>query len=747
MLTTLPPRRCRDEGARGTSACWRVVMPLALILAFPVVAQDLTLELSPPRGAEPRVRKTIVVPRVTRGPEVDGDLSDPIWAQAAIIDDFTQLQPSPGRESSQRTEMRVLYDADYLYIGARMYDDEPSRIVANQLVQGRAVINDDHIQLLLDPLDSGRRSYMFYVNPNSVQRDGLAYSDTAYNMNWDGIWYARSSTDALGWTAEVAIPFRTLTFDPAREDWGMTLMRGIARNGEISAWSFRDFRLSVDGLGQLQGIRDIEEGRGLDVIPSVVLRERRDYATGRSERRLEPSLDAFYRWTPSLIGALTINTDFSATEVDDRQVNLTRFSQFFPEKREFFLQDADIFEFADLQQNGRPFFSRTIGLSTAGQPVDLVAGAKLTGRVGQWNLGLLGVRQDADGPIDADELLVARASLDVLSASTVGMIATYGDPRSNLESWLVGADWNFRNTTWLGGRAVEAGTWLQRSYTQGLTGDDVAWGLRFGVPTDRLEFGASMVELQRNFRPAMGFVNRRDIRQYDGNLYHRWREPLSWLRTWRVGMDAQQVTDLDGRLETSLMKLVPVDVQFVSGDSVNAYWLRQREVLDAAFPIVPALMIAPGVYTFERAGLSLRGAGYRRVSPSLRLEGGDFFGGRRTDITVGASWAPNRHLLFDGSYAVNRLRLDSGNFTTRLMSLRANVAFNVQWAWTNSLQYDNLSKRLGVNSRLRYVPRLGQSLTLVLNHDFEVDDDTGGRRQIVSRQREFSSRLSYTFRY
>ena len=744
---SMPLPQNRADGVRGGALCWLAAASMIWAPASPLPAQELALELGPAGGAEPRVRKTVVVPRVTRGPDIDGDMSDPIWAQAGVIDDFTQLQPSPGRQPSQRTEMRILYDSDYLYIGARLYDDQPHRIVASQLVQGQAVINDDHIQLLLDPLDSGRRSYMFYVNPNSVQRDGLAYSDTAYNMNWDGIWYARSRTDALGWTTEIAIPFRTLTFDPARENWGLTLMRSIARNGEVSAWSFRDFRLSIDGLGQAQGFRDIEEGMGLDVVPSVVLRERRDYTTGRSERRLEPSLDVFYRWTPSLIGALTVNTDFSATEVDDRQVNLTRFSLFFPEKREFFLQDADIFEFADLQQNGRPFFSRTIGLSAAGEPVDLVAGAKVTGRVGQWNLGLLGVRQDADGPIEADELLVARASVDVLSASTLGMMATYGDPRSNLESWLVGGDWNFRNTSWLDGRAVEAGSWVQRSYTQDQTGDDVAWGLRFAIPTDRLELRTSMVELQRNFRPAMGFVNRRDIRQYDGKLYHRWREPLSWLRSWRVGLEAQQITDLDARLETSLFKLVPADVQFASGDSLNTYWLRHREVLDRAFPIVPGLVIEPGVYTFERVGLHLRGAGYRRVSPSLRLEAGDFFGGRRTDVTVGASWAPNPHLLFDASYGVNRLRLDSGDFTTRLMSLRANVAFNVQWAWTNSLQYDNVSKRLGGNSRLRYVPRLGQSLTLVLNHDFELEDAVDGRRRISSRQREFSSRLSYTFRY
>jgi hypothetical protein len=721
----------------------RIYLMLALVWSVQVQGQPAPRIDGEPGLLEPQLRKAIVVPRVIQPPVVDGDLSDAVWADAALITDFTQLQPSPGRVPRQRTEVRVLFDSDYLYIGARMFDDEPERIVANQLAQGQTVIYDDHFQILLDPLDSGRRSYMFYINPNSVQRDGLAFGDSAFNMNWDGIWHARGRIDTEGWSAEVAIPFRTLSFDPARENWGLTVLRSVARTGETAAWSFRDFRLTNDSLGQIQGIRGLEQGTGLDVMPSLVLRERRDYQRGTAERRVEPSLDAFYRFTPSLIGALTLNTDFSATEVDDRQVNLTRFSLFFPEKREFFLQDADIFEFADLQQNGRPFFSRTIGLSSLGQPVDLVAGAKLTGRIGPWNLGFLGVQQDEAGDVDADLVLVGRAAVDVLEASSVGLIATYGDPRSNLESWLVGTDWNYRNVTWLTGQIVEAGAWLQRSHTQGAEGDDGAWGVRLALPNDRLEARASIVELQRNFRPAMGFVNRRDIRQYDARLYRRWREPVAWLRAWRSGAEMQQITDLDGRLETSVLRVVPVDLQLTEGEAFSAYWQRQREVLDRPFPVVDSLVIEPGVYVFERYGVLFTGAGFRRISPTLRLETGEFFGGRRQDASLRTTWTPNRHLLFDATYAVNRLQLDTGGFTTRLVSLRANVAFNVRWAWSNSVQYDNVTERLGFSTRLRYVPRLGQSLTLAVNHDQEADETDSFR----SQQREISGRVSYTFRY
>ena len=725
------------------AALWLLMVPL---LSSQASESDFTGTTA---DAQSDTRKTIQAVRVSRAPEIDGDLSDPVWAEADVIEEFTQLQPSSGRAATQRTEIRVLYDADHLYIGARMFDDSPDRIVANELIHQRVLSNDDRLLVYLDPLDSGRRSYVFAVNPNGAQRDGLGSAGNAFNMNWTGIWYSRSRVDALGWSSEIVIPFRTLSFDPDREDWGMTVFRGVARTGEQTAWSFRDFSITNDSYGQLRGLRDIEQGKGLDIVPSIVLRERRSYVDGRSDRRLEPSLDAFYRWTPSLIGALTINTDSSGTDVDDRQVNLTRFSLFLPERREFFLQDADIFEFADLQQNGRPFFSRTIGLSSQGTPVDLVGGAKLTGRVGnRWNLGMLAVQQDADGEVDADLLMAARASVDVLENSSLGMIATYGDPRTNLESWLVGADWNFRNFSWLGaGRQLESGAWVQRSYTQDAAGDDMAWGLRFALPNDRLDLRASVVELQQNFRPAMGFVNRRDIRQYDGTAYFRWREPVDFLRFWRMGMEVQQITDLGGRLESASIKAVPVDVQLASGDSINVFGLRRREVLDRTFQIVADLVIDPGVYEFHRAGITLKAAGYRRFAPALTLESGTFFDGRREDATISTVWAPSRHLILDASYAVNRLRLDAGDFTTRVISLRANAAFNVQWAWTTSLQYDNVSQRIGVNTRLRYIPRFGQSLLLALNHDFDVIDDEDDRRVIKSRQREFSTRVNYTFRF
>ena len=307
-------------------------------------------------GAQQAARKTFVAPKLTQAPALDGVLDEDVWKQAAVVDDLTAYVPIPGVQPSEYSRFLVYYDEDALYIGAELNDRSVGKIVRRQLIQNQAVFDDDHIQIMLDPYDTRRGGYLFYVNPNGVQRDGLVFGNNRFNMNWDGIWQAKSAVSEGGWSVELALPFKTLSFDPKRGSWGINLARAVRRNGEEVAWSYREARPTLDAMGLMQGLDGIRTGRGLDVVASAAATERKDFITADGTSDLEPSLDVFYRLTPSLTGALTLNTDFSATEVDDRQVNLTRFSLFFPEKRDFFLQDADIFEFGELSQNGRPFF-------------------------------------------------------------------------------------------------------------------------------------------------------------------------------------------------------------------------------------------------------------------------------------------------------------------------------------------------------------------------------------------------------
>src|SRR5687767_15163633 len=303
--------------------------------------------------------------------------------------------------------------------------------------------------------------------------------------DWEGIWYTASTIDEQGWVTEIAIPFKTLSFNPENDTWGINFRRAIARRDERTGWVSRNRNSDPSTSGTVVGLVGLQQGVGLDIVPSLSVSERRPFDGTATTTDTDPSLDVFYKLSPSLTSALTINTDFSATEVDDRQVNLTRFGLFFPEKRDFFLQDADIFEFGGLEENGRPFFSRRIGLSDDGELVDLTVGGKVTGRVSRFNLGLLSARQDAIGTtIPADNATVLRASANLLEESSIGMILTEGNPGEIADNSLAGADFRYRNSRLPGGKLVEVNAWLQESDTEGKSGDQSAYGFRAETPNN-----------------------------------------------------------------------------------------------------------------------------------------------------------------------------------------------------------------------------------------------------------------------
>ena len=299
----------------------------------------------------------------------------------------------------------------------------------------------------------------------------------------------------------------------------MNFVRNIERKNEGMAWISRNRNTDLSTMGDVTGISQIEQGRGLDVVPSLSVRERRAIGTVEGESATEPSVDVFYKITPQLNASLTVNTDFSATEVDDRQVNLTRFSLFFPEKRDFFLQDVDIFQFGRLQQDGRPFFSRKLGIDAAGQPVPLDVGAKVSGRIGRFELGTLAVRQEAyENPyapgeiIDATTAFVGRVAANVLAESSVGMIVTDGDPSSNRDNSVAGVDFRYQNSQLIGGKSLEGDAWFQQSDSEHLVGNDTAIGLALRVPSNTgLRGEAGLTRIEENFYPALGFVRRTGI--------------------------------------------------------------------------------------------------------------------------------------------------------------------------------------------------------------------------------------------
>ena len=712
-----------------------------------------------PRALTDPGLKTVRMQRTDSAPVIDGFLDEEIWQNAAVVDNLHQLEPVEYAEPFEPTTILLLYDDDALYIGARLYDSSPDEMSALNLRQTDRIGTDDNIFVLLDPFNSRRSAYFFGVNSNGVRHDGLFRNATDPYSEWDGIYRAQASRVEDGWIAEFEIPFNTISFDQTTDTWGMNFVRNMPRLNSRSAWMSRNRQFGPSTFGLATGFEGLQQGIGLDVVPSVISRRNKSFDSGDTASDFEPSLDVAYRLTPSLNTSLTFNTDFSATEVDDRQVNLTRFGLFFPEKRDFFLRESDIFEFGNIGvpngavyafgqggQNGRPFFSRRIGLSPTGQPIDLEHGAKLSGRVGAWELGLLSVRQDEFANTDADTVSVARVKLGVLRESSVGLIATEGDPGSNLDNSLTGFDFLYRNSRLPGGRRLETELWFQNSETQGRVGDDSAYGVGIRVPSaEGIRGGAQFRRYERNFNPALGFLNRPGVTDTTFDVgYTLWPRETP-LQTLLITLDGQRINRIDGGVQSQALNFRPVDLVTRAGDAFRAINRVYKETLLKPFEISPGIVIPRGAYGFRDAGFQIETADYRKVSGTLRYVDGSFYDGNLTEVLSSLIWVPSARFRASLSYHYNDVRLPQGSFETRLVSAGIDYVFSSTLSWVNLIQYDNVTETIGANMRLHWIPEAGRELYLVINHNLQDRFDRDNAFE--SERADISLKYTHTFRF
>ncbi len=730
-------------------------------------------------ASKPKTLRTI---RVDTPPVIDGVLDDEAWKGAPVITDLHQVEPVEYASPSQRSEFFVVYDSDALYIGAHLYDD-PDKIIGNILRQGDWIFDDDFIDIIIAPFDNDRSGYSFMLNVNNVRMDGIYEGPRDINYDWDGIWKTETRRTENGWVAEMTIPFKSLSFPRDNDAWRFSVGRNISRSREKINWNSRNRWTTLDCIGYLTGLEGMDVGRGLDIVPSVSFRRTHDYDVPMTEYKFEPSVDVFYQITPSLNASLTVNTDFSATEVDERQINLTRFSLFFPEKRDFFLKDADLFSFGRIysedfrggispveMESGRPYFSRTIGLSGMGEPVDLEFGGKLSGRAGEWDFAAQYIRLDefhsADGneTINATDILVARVARDVLAESTIGVILTHGDPKSDADNTLVGLDFLYRNTR-IEGHTIEAEAWYQQSDTKlrGVTidaeslyfpmkevenheGNDTAWGVSARLRNETKLRGRLMFkEIEENFNPALGFVNRRGVRYYIGQVGYNFRPQHDYLREIDTGVTFMRIEDTQGNLQTSELDVDLLNLDNHKGDHFSIDYARNREVLNEDFPIFPAegVVIPVGSYSWDTYSFRLIGADQRKIAPMVSISKGTDFNGDRWEFMGGLMWRPTKHFAVQAEYQYNDFDLPYGEFETRLMYLNTDVVFSDKLSWRTIIQYDNMSKDLGIHSRLHFLPETGQDLYLVVNHNFFDSDEDDFR----STRSDIILKLNYIFRF
>lgn len=704
--------------------------------------------------------KSIDAFQVDEPPIIDGRLDDDAWAFGTLIEDFHEVVPQEFGPPSEKSLIYVVYTRDALYLGARFYDSEPDKVSAQVLQQGDFSWGEDSFTVIVDPFNNGRSGYAFDLTPNSTRNQAIFANVTNENWQWDGIWHGASVRDDEGWVAEIEIPFKTLSFNPNNQTWGLNFIRYIGRKAEQIGWVSANRRQNPANSGKLTGIRNIDQGMGLDVVPGLKATKAKHHMLGESSNNTEPSVDLFYKVTPAITAALTVNTDFSGTGADERQINLTRFALFFPERRGFFLQDTDIFEFGRITsgdfssrstisraelQSGRPFFSRRIGLSELGGAVDIDIGGKLTGRPGRWDFGMLAIRQDASSGINASDLFVARIAANVLDESSVGLILTHGDPNSNLDNSLAGVDFRYTNTRFGNGRTLEGSLWYQQSETEARNGDDAAYGYALRMPSAEGFRGAvAYKELQENFFPALGFVNRAGVRDMTLEGGYTWYTDWPQIRSIHSGIDFQKIEKISGELQSQVVNLRALEVKGDTGDAFGVIYYLVTENLESGFEISDGIVIPAGNYEFEQYCLNLESAEYRKISVKTDYCGGEFFDGDQVATGAQLLWRPNPHFKIATSYQYNEIKLPYGEFITRLMSLRADIAFSNKWSWENLVQYDNVSYGLGLNSILRYVPKAGREIVFVVNQEYV---DRLRNRSFTKIYSDMTFKISYTFRF
>jgi hypothetical protein len=697
---------------------------------------------TPAAAGRPRLRAT----PTTAGIRLDGRLDEAVWATADSIGDLVQIEPVEGGLPSGRTVVRVLVNADEIIIGVRADDPEPARIVSFARERDASLANEDHVKLVLDTYRDGRSGYVFAVNPNGARYDALvAGQGESENANWDAAWDAAAARTAAGWSAEIAIPVRSLQFARGLTTWGFNVQRRVQRRLENDRWAspVRDFKVTQTfRAGDLTDVPPFALGLGLSVRPSLM------GATGvpavRAERRDERdmSLDVTQTLGANTLAALTVNTDFAETEVDTRRTNLTRFPIVFPEKRTFFLQGADIFDFgAGTGDDVRPFFSRRIGLLN-GNEVPIRVGAKVTGRGNGANVGALVLRTGNVGgaaaasataplPATAGAMGVLRYKQNVLRESSVGMIVSAGDPLARAGSWTAGVDATYQTSRFRGNKNFNVGAWALQTDREGLSGERRAWGARVEYPNDIWQLGLVYKRLGDGFDPSLGFVPRPAVQiiQLTSNYIPRPKRPVLGLRVRQMVNELvpRVVTDLDGKWESYRIFFAPVNWRLESGDRFEVNFNPTGERLVAPFTIAPGVTIPPGAYHWHRYRLEGGLAPKRRFSGQATWYFGPFYTGQLDELILTSAWKPSSLFNLEVNATRNVGRLREGRFTQDLLGTRVRVNVSPNLQFNSYAQYDNSSDTFGANTRVRWTFSPLGDLFVVYNHNLrhDIDPETG----------------------
>lgn len=660
---------------------------------------------------------------------LDGVLDEEAWGRAEPITGFIQSMPDAGAPATEETIVRVVYDDERVYIGALMLDSEPGGIIHQFLEQDYETHDDDVFAVTLDTFLDRRDSFMFLVNPNGAVKDGQTFDNSrTTNLAWEGVIEVETTIHDEGWTVELAIPFTTLRFDPGKEDqeWGMNFLRRVRRKNEDSYWAPVDRRTRVHTMayaGTVSGFTGLPHPRNVTVKPYGL-------ASNASGTILDPAdvgtsgdlgLDLKWGVTPRLTLDLTYRTDFSQVEVDQERVNLTRFSLFFPEKRDFFMENAGVFAFGDqsernVRQGASPrdftlFHSRRIGLSE-GRPVPIVAGGRLTGRVGGFEVGLLNMWTERAHGLPSESFSVARVRRTFLGALQAGGLFTSRDgvgEAGGSYNRSYGADVNLS----VKGKLF-LNSYLSVTDVPGEEGNSRA-GRVSAAFRDRLwDVSALYREIGDAFDPGVGFVARRGIRHSYGTVGIHPRPNIPGVMELNPYVELHYITNLAGALETR-EGTGGLGVLFLDGGQLITQVSDRFEAIEEGFPVAGQGEVPAGRYGFRDASITYTSSAARPLSGEVGVSGGGYFNGSRTSVTVSGAWRPSRHFAVDLQAQRNEISLPGNAFSADVFGARLDFAGSRRLFLSSFFQYNAASDEVVTNIRLNFIHAPLSDLFLVFS--------------------------------
>ena len=732
---------------------------------FSLTVALLALLWVQPASALQESRQLYQVPavRVDEGPVLDGVLDDPVWRQAALIDQFIQQEPNEGAPATERTEVLILYDGENLYIGVRAYDSEPDGIISTEMRRdSNRILDEDSFQIILDTFNDSRSGYMFVTSPFGAKLEqqvadesqsgrgsfgfGGSSGGAGVNRDWDGVWDVAVGRMENGWTAEIAIPMVTLRFpDTARQSWGINFMRNIRRKNEQVFWApipkaYGLTRISL--AGSLTGLEALNRGMDLRIKPFVVGGGTRTLGDGNDVNG-DIGLDVKYGLTAGLNLDLTLNTDFAQAEVDDERVNLTRFPLFFPEKREFFLENSGQFivgATASIRPLANLFFSRRIGLTNEGGYVPIIGGARLTGKVGRTNIAIMDVQTNEAFGQPGENFFVARYGRDILARSRIGAIVInkqtnlFGTAPAALDSYnrTFGADMTLSLHP-----AFTVSGFMAQTSSPGITDDQRGAYLNASWRDTNWRVYAEAADLEDNFNPEVGFVPRTGIQYKKAHFEYNPRPDRWGIRVLEPMINGVFTEDQSGQLLTRQIHNM-LGIRFQNGARVVIWYNDWYERLDQRFTVVHRptedggdVVVPAAEYDFGDWRFMFNSNPARRVYGGVSYGTQGFFDGNRIDTSLTLGTRLTEQFSAEARYSRNDVDLPGGDFVTSVTSFRIDYAMSTSMSLRTLTQYNSLTDQWSTAVRFRYTYRPGSDIYIVYD---EIRRDATGFVEIQDRQ-------------